>query len=240
MINHINDRSRPLIFLGSNSLLYIMTEVCDSFNIQIAGIIDQDYWGNTEHICEVPVIDTEDSFNNPDTLQKYKDNFNFFCAVNWMPENNDTAIRNRQKRNHLLSIIDQYQLPCISIVDSGARISKYSSIGRGVFIDAGVNVNPHCHIEDFTNIYCNAFVGSNTHIGKNCVVQRDCFITEACEVEHDSYFGLCSKALKVGARFGAGTFVHEAIYIRRGTVANEIVSMQGTNMKRVVPYPIVV
>jgi acyl-[acyl carrier protein]--UDP-N-acetylglucosamine O-acyltransferase len=157
-----------------------------------------------------------------------------------MPENNETAIRNRQKRNRLLAIIDHHQLPCISIVDPSARISKYSSIGRGVFVDAGVNLNPYCQIDNFTNIYCNALVGSNTYIGQNCVIQRECFITEGCIVEHDSYFGLCTKALKVGAKFGAGTFVHEAIYIRRGTVENEIVSMHGANMKRIVPYPIVV
>jgi len=239
-MNHINNNTKPLIFLGSNSLLYIVTEVCDLLGIKIAGIIDNDYWGNTDHICEVPVIDTEDSFDSPDKLQEYKNNFNFFCAVNWMPENNEMAIRNRQKRNRLLSIIDHHQLPCISIVDPRARMSKYSSIGYGIFVDAGVNLNPYCRIDNFTNIYCNALVGSNTYIGQNCVIQRECFITESCEVGNDSYFGLCSKALKVGAKFGAGTFVHEAIYIRRGTVANEIVSMHGANMKRVVPYPVVV
>jgi acetyltransferase-like isoleucine patch superfamily enzyme len=238
-MNHINDNTKPVIFLGSNNLLYIMTEVCDLLNIKVAGIIDRDYWGNTDNICDVPVIDTEDSFSDPDKLQEYKSNFNFFCAVNWLPENNDVSVRNRQKRNNLLDVIDRYQLPCISIVDPSARISKYSSIGHGIFIDAGVHVNPNCRIDNFTNIYCNAFVGSNTHIGHNCVIQRECFITEACEIEHDSYFGLCSKALKVGAKFGSGTFVHEAIYIRRGTVANEIVSMHGANMKRIVPYPIV-
>jgi hypothetical protein len=65
-------------------------------------------------------------------------------------------------------------------------------------------------------------------------------VTEACTVGNDSYFGLCSKALKVGATFGANTFIHEAIYIRRGTLENEIVSMTGTNTKRVAPYPVVI
>ena len=238
-MTHINDLSRPVIFLGSNSLLYIVTEACEALGITVAGIIDRDYWGNTTHVCDVPVIDSEDSFNDPERLDYYQHNFNFFCAVNWMPEQNDIAVRNRQKRKYLLDVIDRCQLPCITIVDPTARISRHSTLGRGIFVDSGVTVNPHCHVGDFTNIYCNAFVGSNTHIGQNCVVQRECFITEACQVGNDCYFGLCSKALKVGARFGAGTFVHEAIYIRRGTLENEIVSMHGTNMKRVVPYPLV-
>jgi hypothetical protein len=239
-MSHINDLSKPVIFLGSNSLLYIVTEACEAHGITVQGIIDQDYWGNTSRVCDVPVIDTELSFQDPDVLDYYRHNFNFFCAVNWMPEQNDVAVRNRQKRHHLLNVINQYQLPCISIVDATARISRYSTIGHGVFIDAGVTVNPHCHIDNFTNIYCNAFIGSNTCIEQNCVIQRDCFVTEACRVGHDSYFGLCSKALKVGAEFGAGTFIHEAIYIRRGTVPNEIVSLQGPNMRRIQPYPVVI
>ena len=238
-MNQINDISRPVIFLGSNSLLYIVTEACERLGITVKGIIDSDYWGNTDHVCEVPIIDSEHSFYDAELLDYYQQNFNFFCAVNWLPEQNDVAVRNRQKRKHLLSIIDKYKLPCVSIVDSTARISRHSNLGRGVFVDAGVTVNPHCDIGDFSNIYCDAFVGSNTKIGQNCVIQRQCFITEACTVGDDSYFGLCSKALKVGATFGTGTFVHEAIYIRRGTLPNEIVSMHGTNMKRVVPYPMV-
>lgn len=217
-----------------------MTEVCDSFGIKIAGIIDQDYWGNTDSVCEVAVIDTEDSFAHTDRLKYYKNNFNFFCAVNWTPENNKASIRNRQKRTRLLSIIDQYQLPCISLVNPSARISQHSSIGHGVFLDARVHIDPKSHIDDFTNVYFNAYVGPYVHIGQNCVIQRDCFITDGCRVGHDSYFGLCSKALKVDAEFGPGTFVHEAIYIRRGTVPNEIVSLHGPNMRRIQPYPIVV
>jgi hypothetical protein len=51
------------------------------------------------------------------------------------------------------------------------------------------------------------------------------------------YFGLCVKALKHGAKFGSGTIIHEAIYIRRGTVENEVVSMESDNLRRVKSYP---
>jgi NDP-sugar pyrophosphorylase family protein len=239
-MNHINDNTKPVIFLGSNKVMYYLQEVCDLLGIKIAGIIDQDYWGNTSHICDVPVIDTEDVFNDPSKLAVYQRDYHFFCATNWTPENIPSAIRNRQKRIHLLSLIKQHKLPCISIIDPTARVSRYSTIGHGTWIDANVEVGPKSCVDNFSNIYSNTYIGPYVHIHDNCVIQRSCFITDGSQIEHDSYFGLCSKALKTGAKFGAGTFVHEAIYIRRGTVANEVVSMLGANMKRVVPYPIVI
>jgi acetyltransferase-like isoleucine patch superfamily enzyme len=239
-MHHINDTTKPVIFLGSNKIMYYLQEVCDSLGIAIAGIIDKDYWGNTSHVCEIPVIDSEDSFADPVKLDYYQRNFNFFCATNWTPENLPSAIRNRHKRMHLLSLIKQHELSCISIVDPTARVSKYSTVGRSTWIDANVEIGPKSCIEDFSNIYSNTYVGPYVNIGDNCVIQRNCFITDGSQIEHDSYFGLCAKALKTGARFGAGTFIHEAVYIRRGTVPNETVGMDGSNMKRVVPYPIVI
>lgn len=239
-MNHVNDLSRPLIFLGSNAVMYYLQEVCDSLGITIRGIIDQDYWGNTDHVCEIPVIDTELSFADEEKLDYYKHNFNFFCATNWTPENLPHAVRNRQKRLDLLNLIQQHQLPCISIVNPTARVSKFSNIGHGTWIDANVEIGPKSCVGNFVNIYSNAYVGPYVNIDDNCVIQRSCFITDGSQVEHDSYFGLCAKALKTGARFGAGTFVHEAVYIRRGTVPNETVGMDGANMRRVVPYPIVI
>lgn len=239
-MDHVNNNSKPVIFLGSSAVMYYLTEVCELLNIKVAGIIDQDYWGNTSHVCDVPVINSEDIFNNVDLLNAYCQDYHFFCATNWTPENLPSSIRNRHKRNHLLGLIKQHALPCISIVDPRARVSRHATVGHGVFIDANVEVGPRSCIEDFSNIYSNAYIGPYVHIGSNSVIQRSCFITDGSQIEHDCYFGLCAKALKTGARFGAGTFVHEAVYIRRGTVQNETVGMDGANMKRVVPYPIVV
>jgi hypothetical protein len=48
--------------------------------------------------------------------------------------------------------------------------------------------------------------------------------------------GISVKAFKSGAVFGRGSFIHEGIYIRRGTIENEVVSMNGANTKRVINY----
>lgn len=233
----INDTSKPLILLGSNACIYKVTEVCDMIGIQVAGIIDQDYYGNTKEICEIPVIDSEASFQDPVLLDHYRNNFNFFCAVNWRAEKTPITERNRHKRNTWLKTIHQYQLGCISIVDPNARISKHSTIGVGCFVDAHVMIEPRCTVGDFTNIYYNTFLGHDSHVGKNCVLQRQCLLTANVTVGNDCYFALAVKFMKPGASAGAGTFIHEGIYLRRGTLENEVVSQHAGNQRRVISYP---
>jgi hypothetical protein len=239
MQSHVNDVSRPVIFLGSNSMLHKLTETCEQLGIAVHGIIDRDYWGNTDSMYGVPVVDSEESFLDPERLAYYRDNFHFFCATNWIPEQNDISIRNYQKRMHLLDCIQQHQLPCVSLVDPSSQISRHATIGQGVYIDWNVQVNAGAVIGDFTNIYCGTVIGHDNLIGRNCVFQRHSMLIGDNIVGDNVYFGLCVKALKPNAQFGSGTVIHEAIYIRRGTVENEVVSLTGTNLNRINPYPFI-
>lgn len=236
-MNHINDSSKPLIFLGSNSIMYKFTEVCDIVGIKVAGLIDSDYHSNTEHICEVPVVDTERCFEDPAKLEHYRNNFNFFCAVNWLPEKTPVMERNKSKRLMLLELIQRYNLPCISIVDPDARISRRSKIGYGCFVDAHVMIEPRTTVGNFTNIYYNTILGHDNTVGDNCVFQRQVILTGGNAVGNNCYFAPAVKFMKFGAAAGNNTFIQEGIYLRRGTVENEVVSEHGGNQSRVKSYP---
>lgn len=223
--------------MGSNFIMEKYTEVCEEHGIEIEGIIDNDYWGNTPELSNVSVIDSEESFNDPNKLKYYKDNFNFFCATNWTPAKDLIAIRNKNKRNRLINLIKQHDLDCISIVDTfSTKISKSITVGKGVYIDGYVNIEPRAVIGDFTNIYSHSHIGHDSVIGENCVLQRVACLASYCTVEDEVYFGISAKAFKSGAVFGKGTFIHEGMYIRRGTIPDEIISMNGNNMKRVINY----
>ena len=213
--------------------MHKIIDLCTINNIKIAGVVDGDYWGNTEKLSGIPVIDTESSFTDPQKLQHYRDCYNFFCATNWSPENDSVTVRNKNKRERLIDLIDQYQLNCISLVDPMARVSFSAKIGKGVYIDAFVLVETFAEIQDHASVYAFTGVGHHTIIMRNCVVQRHCSIAGECVFEPNTYLGTAVKALKTGAVFGPNTFIHEAVYIRRGTVANEVVKMDGDNMSRV-------
>jgi carbonic anhydrase/acetyltransferase-like protein (isoleucine patch superfamily) len=212
------------------------TEVCDEHGIEVAGILDHDYWGNTDVIRGVPVIGTERMLEDSAVLEEYRKKYNFFCASNWTPFSDLMSTRNREKRNRLIKLISTYNLNCISLVDSSTKIPKSSSIGCGVFIDGYVNIEPVTTIGDFTAIYSQAHIGHDSVIGRNCVFQRVALLASHTIVEDNVYFGIAAKAFKMAAKFGQGSFIHEGIYIRRGTIENEVVGMNSKNPKRVVPY----
>lgn len=232
-MKHCNDRSKPVIFLGSSSNMTKFADVCTANNIQVAGIMDHDYWGNTSSLDGISVIDTEQSLLDPDKLNYYRDNFNFFCASTWSPEHTRDNLRNREKRLRLINTLDQYNLSVISLIDPLTRIASNASIGQGVFVDAFVLLETGCDIQDYASIYSYSAIGHHSKIMRNSVIQRKCSIAGHCVLHPDTYIGTAVKALKTGAVFGTGTFIHEAVYIRRGTVANEIVKMNGDNMSRV-------
>jgi hypothetical protein len=53
-------------------------------------------------------------------------------------------------------------------------------------------------------------------------------------LENDVFMAMRVTALKYGARYGAGSFVQEGIYLRRGTLPDEIVSLKTENPSRVI------
>lgn len=223
---HINNNTKPLIFLGTSANMTKLVDICDLVGIQVAGIIDSDYYGNTELIQGIPVIDSEEN------ISKYQD-YNFFCAVNWLPSQDPISIRNRDKRIRLINLIDSKELNCISLVDPYARVSSTSVIGRGVYIDAFVLIESLAEIHDYVSIYAYTGIGHHTIVERNTVMQRHCSIAGGCVFEHDTFIGTAVKALKTNAVFGSNTFIHEGIYIRRGTISNEIVSLNSGNRSRV-------
>jgi acetyltransferase-like isoleucine patch superfamily enzyme len=224
---------KPLIFVGSSSNMARFADLCRINGIEVAGIIDNDYYGNTKEMCGMPIIDTEQSFHDDDKLKYYRDNFDFFCATTWMPETNQVAVRNKSKRDMLIDLMDEKNLSVISLIDPFSRIASDAIIGKGVFIDAFTIVESECRIDDYVCVYAQTGVGHHTRLMRNCVIQRYCSISGDCVFEPNTYLGTAVKALKPGAIFGTGTFIHEAVYIRRGTVPNEIVGMNGKNMSRV-------
>jgi len=219
--------------VGSSSNMSRFVDVCQANDISVAGIIDSDYWGNTQTLYDIPVIDTELSFQDTHKLDYYRDNYNFFCVTTWMPEQNPVQQRNRDKRLRLIDLLDQCQLPVISLIDAWSRVASTAKIGRGVFIDCFTIIETGCQIDDYATVYGQSGIGHHTRLMRNTVIQRYCSIAGDCVFEPNTFVGTAVKALKTGAVFGSGTFINECVYIRRGTVPGEVVGINGKNMTRV-------
>lgn len=229
----INSNTRPVIFIGSSYSMLELVEVCEYFNIKVHGIIDQDYYGNTQALDGIPVIDAESAFDDPERAQYYRENFNFFCATNWTPIKNPVHTRNREKRMRQIDLIDQHELSTISLIHHKADVSKYSTVGKGVYIDAFASIEPGVTIEDFVNIYSHCIVGHHATLKRNSVFQRRTSLASGCTYGRNVYFGLLAVHFKTDVTVADGTFIQQGVCFARATVENEVVEFNGGNTRRV-------
>lgn len=208
-------------------------ECAEHIGYKILGILDHDFFGNTRRMFDVPVIGSELKLHKSE-WDELKRSCWFFCATNWFPGSDEINQRNQKKRQRQMSLLRNRNLDIASLIDPAARVSRTSRVGQGVFVDAGVMVEGQVWLQDFCSIYHNSLIGHDSIIGVNSVIQRDCVITSDVTVGFDCYLGLSAKILKSDCILGERTFVHEAIYLRRGTLPDEVVSLHGKNMRRVI------
>lgn len=113
-----------LIFLGSNTVLERYIEACDRQAQTIHGIIDTDYYGNTESIAGLPVIDSFEGLEQ--NLEKYQQ-YVFFVATNWNPQN----ARDTEKRKNIIKMIKRLGLACVNLIDPPAMLANTLSLAKG-------------------------------------------------------------------------------------------------------------
>lgn len=231
----INDILKPLVFLGSNSNIYKIYELCTSVGYDVVGIIDDDYYDQGK-FKEFNIIASEQELiDNKDNLQK---KYQYICVTNWYTNDDtvceyDIILRNKQKRNKLIDLLDNLKLEIATIISPLAKVSKYSDIGKGVFVDDFAIIEPNVTIADHNSIYAFSYIGHDSIINRNCVVQRYCFITSAVIIENNVYMGLCSRILRSKSIISQGTFIHPGLTLLRSTSTNEEISLVGKDLRKV-------
>lgn len=163
-----------MIFLGSNSALGIWVDVCKRANIPITGIIDSDYYGNTDSICGIPVIDTEDNLEKYYVPKLRLWSNSFFIATNWDPSRrDDVTLRNNDKREKFKEIVNRYpDIRLQNIIDPLAVVPDSVELGGGNYIGAGAVIEPEVKIGRHTQVWYQTIVGHGVEIGEDCTLQR--------------------------------------------------------------------
>ena len=161
-----------MIFLGSNSALGIWVDVCKRANIPITGVIDSDYYGNTDSICGIPVIDTEDNIENYYNKKIRMWTNSFFIATNWDPSNL-LPERDNEKREKFKEILNRYpDIRLQNIIDPLAVVPKDVELGGGNYIGAGAVIEPEVKIGRHTQVWYQTIIGHGVEIGEDCTLQR--------------------------------------------------------------------
>jgi acetyltransferase-like isoleucine patch superfamily enzyme len=176
--------SKQLVFLGASANISIYAETASRQGISIAGIVDQDYFGNTDVICDIPVIGSEETF--------FKSNYNdyfIFIGSNCSPHS--THARDTNKRLNFMKLIKQFNIKPINLVDPSAIVSNSAILGSGIFIGSNVTVEPHCAINDFVQLFYNVSVGYGSSVGENSSIQNNS--TLIAHIGTNSFVGMTSK-----------------------------------------------
>ena len=189
-----------LIFLGTNSVLERYIEAATTQGLEIAGIIDSDWYGNRESFAGLPILDSQDVFDRDATL--YRDHV-FFIGVNWHP----VAGRDIDKRQMMIGIVRKHGLTCVNLIEQQTVISPTASLGQGIYVGShttietgsvvndfaiignGVNIGHHSIIGENTNLQqksgVHARIGANTYVGMSTVIFKDGMITIGSNVNID-------------------------------------------------------
>ena len=234
-MRHVNNTSKPLVFVGTNIVLWLTVNTCKEIGYTIAGIIDDDYH-EQGHFHGIPILAKEqDLIDNATQLSQYQ----FICTTNWQPPElkYPQHNRNKQKRERLIALLEQSGLEIASIMHPSCQFGNYeNTIGKGVIIEAGSLIAPFATIGDWATILQWVGIGDGTRIGRNCVIQRSAIITGDINVEDECYIGMSAKLFRDGINIGRGTFVHPGLMLMRNTQPNETVSLAGKDLRRVYDY----
>ena len=141
---------KPIVFLGTNTNLLMFTETAERAGRQVLGIIDDNYYGNTDEICGLPVLASEQQFTDSEFLDRYRSSYEFYVATNWSTDPGHRS--DTEKRRRLIDLVYHYDLHCANIIDPSAEISRHASLGQGIFIGVQGYVEPNVVIKDFAQI----------------------------------------------------------------------------------------
>ncbi len=206
-----------LIFLGSNTVLERYIEACERQSQPVHGIIDTDYYGNTESIAGLPIIDSFEGLEQ--NLEKYLQHV-FFVATNWNPQNP----RDAGKRKNIIDMVRRLNLTCVSLVDPTSYVSKYTQIGQGVFVGSGATVEPRVRLDDFCNIGDQVIVGHDSVIGENTVLARNSGVH--AQVGRDCYVSVHAFVWDHGGvTVGNNVMISPSMWVKRNVADNEHVTL---------------
>jgi UDP-3-O-[3-hydroxymyristoyl] glucosamine N-acyltransferase len=203
---------RPLIFVGSRVMLGELATIADLNNIEILGILDCHYYGNTDTICGIPIIGDERWLLNDDPRGKiYRETCDFFPG-NYHDGEQRSAAHNTNTdlnimhnlsspdlRRKRIDILDKSKVNVINLIHPDASVaglkSKYSSykIGKGVQIHYGCfHGVDNVVIEDYTAFLTGNIIGHAVKVGRNTLVAPQTFLHD-CDIGADSVVGIYSR-----------------------------------------------
>lgn len=164
---------KKLILVGSRRNLDDIISAAQVCGYKIIGILDKHYWGNTETICEIPVIGSEDELLDPNSKWR---KYNFFPANWWDGKQamGDNTFDGDQLRKERLELLDKANVRVVNLIMDPyvhwIHFKKNFKVGKGVLVLAGAKIGANVEIGDYCAVdwdvrLVNSQLGRNTTVG---------------------------------------------------------------------------
>ena len=241
--------ARPLIFVGSRQQMRQVALLAELNDIEVMGIIDHHYYGNTDTIGGIPVIGDERWLLDPSNqqAQQWLEECDFFPA-NW-PTGGQQLVNGSDLdllRLQRIDVLDRSNAQVINLIHPGAFVhsdSKYSDLklGRGILIDnlCAVSIDS-VSIGDYCVISIGSKVAHHTTLGRNVLLAGENYIHNA-DVGDNVYFGMYSKITQHhhGERITVGNFctIWSGAEVTKSIPDNKVYTHTDRILKKIKPIP---
>ena len=240
---------RPLIFVGSRFNMLEFAVTAHKLGHEILGILDHQYYMNTDSIDGIPVIGDERWLldSNNQQAQTWLKTCDFFVAtVSTGEQLNKNIESNREMlRYQRINLLDQANANVASLIDPDSQLFKnlnniYSRIklGKGIFVAHSADVTVYTvNIGDYAIIQPQVFIGHHVCIGRNVNIAPmskifSCNIGNNSTIGMYSYTKCCALSRKDYYNIGSWSTVWSQGCIDRDVPDNSILTNQGRVLKK--------
>lgn len=214
---------KKLIFLGHAGNIQRLIDVA-AHHYDLVGIVDDNYYGNTKVLDNLPIIGTEKNINA--VCLEYPDSVFFVTptlrnSINWSQIN--------PRRACMIELAESKQLPLVNLIDPTAMLPDTTILGKNIFIGAYTVFQNYVAVEDYAFIKEQVCIAHNTVIKKNVNLSTQCYIGADITIEENSYIGIKGAVIASNHHLtiGANSITHPGVIVMKDLPNNTIATIGG-------------
>lgn len=225
---------KKLILVGSRTNLADIIVTAEESGYRIIGILDKHYWGNTDSICGIPVIGSEDELLDP--TSKWR-KYNFFPANWWDGKQAAHGFDADKLRQDRIKLLDDTGVRVVNLISRGVHWfhgRKNIKLGKGILILANSSISGNTEIGDYSVVDWEVKL-VNTKLGRNTIVGVDSILAHA-DVGNNVRIGVRSVVLsrkKLTVKIGDGSILFVNSLTLEDLPENTVQTMHGQRRKRI-------
>ncbi|UCE37033.1 MAG: acetyltransferase [Thermoplasmata archaeon] len=151
----MSEKQERVVIIGAGGMGGVYFDVLDEMNVyEVIGFIDDDPKKHGKNYYDIPILG---GVSDMPSLKEKHQIHGFIISIG-----------NNRLRGKMGSYLENLGLKPVNAVHPRAAISRYSTYGNGVLIEAGVGINPHTTIGNHAMISLSASIGHDVVIG-DCV-----------------------------------------------------------------------